>query len=1086
MKKTFFSFAFTAISCFSFAQFSNYWNSTSITGKSQILENKSQIFSPKLYSLNIEGLKNKLKEAPKKIGRYEKSEIIISFPNANGILENFKVQESSNFEPALAAKYPEIKSYAGENLDNTSKIYFSISPLGLSTMELYNDRSVNIIEPYTKDLSTYVVYNRADKKEPLNKFECQVLDTAQKKLGNALSNKNADDNLLRTYRLALSCTGEYAQFFGGTKALALAAMNNTVTRVNAVFETDFDVHMNIIAGDDAVIYTNASTDPYDTVTSASSPPSAWNLELQKTLSNVIGNANYDIGHMFGASGGGGNAGCIGCVCTAPGSSSSLGKGAGITSPATGSVNASTTNPPSGDGFDIDYVAHEMGHQFGANHTFTFSNESGSIAQMEPGSGSTIMGYAGITNKDLQPHSDALFHAISIQQVTDYVKSQSCSVNTSTGNSTPLTNAGADYTIPSSTPFMLTGTGSDANGDTITYIWEEIDNQNSSTAVPSATKTSGVDFRSFTPSTSAVRYFPMMASILAGSIQTNSIATTNTPTPFPAEILPSVSRTLNFRLTVRDNKLNGGSNSSDDMKVTVSSAGGPFKVTSPNTAVSYAGGSSQIVTWNVASTISSPINTANVDILISTNGGSTWSTLLPATPNDGSQAVIMPNISSSNCRIMVKANGNIFFDVSDSNFMLTASANDTTTPTAATLTASGTTQTTTNLSWSGATDNVGVTGYDVYKGTTLLASTTSATTYSVVGLTASTNYSFTVKAKDAAGNISVASNAVSVTTLAPTSDTTAPSAATLTASGTTSSGTTLSWSGSTDNVAVTGYDVYQATTLIGSTTSATTYSVTGLSASSTYTFTVKAKDAAGNVSAASNILSVTTSAPSTLTYCASQGNVTTDEKIGKVVFGTISNTSTGSAGYENFTALSTNVTKGAAYTITITPNWSSTKYKEGYAVWIDYNQNGTFESAELVYSKTASTTTPIVGSIAIPSTATLGATRMRVSMKYNGIPTACETFSYGQVEDYTVVIGGAANKSLIPEMSTKEMSVYPNPLSGSDLFIKNADSDDFRLFDMSGKLIKSGKIENESINVNSLPKGVYLIQVGKTSKRFIKK
>ncbi|MGS0747990.1 hypothetical protein [Halpernia sp. GG3] len=145
-------------------------------------------------------MKNKLKEAPKKIGRYEKSETIISFPNANGILENFKVQESSNFEPALVAEYPEIKSYAGENHDNTSKIYFSISPLGLSTMELNNDRSVNIIEPYAKDLSTYVVYSRADKKESLNKFECQVLDTAQKKLGNALSNKNADDNLLRTYR----------------------------------------------------------------------------------------------------------------------------------------------------------------------------------------------------------------------------------------------------------------------------------------------------------------------------------------------------------------------------------------------------------------------------------------------------------------------------------------------------------------------------------------------------------------------------------------------------------------------------------------------------------------------------------------------------------------------------------------------------------------------------------------------------------------------------------------------------------------------------------------------------------------------
>ena len=280
-------------------------------------------------------------------------------------------------------------------------------------------------------------------------------------------------------------------------------------------------------------------------------------------------------------------------------------------------------------------------------------------------------------------------------------------------------------------------------------------------------------------------------------------------------------------------------------------------------------------------------------------------------------------------------------------------------------------------------------------------------------------------------------------------------------------------------------MYQATTLIGSTTTATTYPVTGLSASSTYTFTVKAKDAAGNLSIASNTLSVTTSAASTLTYCTSQGSVTTDEKIGKVAFGTISNVSTGTAGYENFTNLSTNVTKGSAYTITITPNWTSTKYKEGYAVWIDYNQNGTFESSELVYSKAASTTTPVTGTITIPSTAILGQTRMRVSMKYNGIPTACETFSYGQVEDYTVVITDLAKPVITPEISGKEMSIYPNPLSGSNLYIKNAESNDFKLFDMSGKLIKSGKLENESINVNSLPKGVYLIQVGSTSKRFIK-
>ena len=228
---------------------------------------------------------------------------------------------------------------------------------------------------------------------------------------------NADDKSFRTYRLALSVTGEYTAHFGGTVALALAAMNTTMTRVNGVCEIDFSLHMNMIANETAIIYTNASTDPYSSATAGAG--GAWNSELQANLTSVIGNGGYDIGHLFGASGGGGSAGCIGCVCVANQ------KGSGFTSPVDGI--------PSGDNFDIDYVVHEMGHQFGANHTFTFSNE-GTGKQMEPGSGTTIMGYAGITvTADVQPHSDAYFHAISVEQVTAYIKSTTCQVNTTTNN-----------------------------------------------------------------------------------------------------------------------------------------------------------------------------------------------------------------------------------------------------------------------------------------------------------------------------------------------------------------------------------------------------------------------------------------------------------------------------------------------------------------------------------------------------------------------------------------------------------------------------------------------------------------------------
>ena len=1153
MKNKLLSIALIAITSFSIAQTGkSAWKATVKRADAVTVANKQSIVSPKLFELDINQLKQALNNAPKRFTT-NTSAVIVSFPNANGQLEKFRVMESSNMDSALAERFPEIKSYVGQGVDTpTSKIYFSLSPLGLQTMVIKADQSAEFIEPYTTDLSAYAVYRKSDKVASLNRFECRVISNAQLDLSANFARPNADDGLLRTFRLALSVTGEYTVYFGGTKALALAAMNNSMTRVNGVFEMDFGVHMNLIANNDLIIYTSASTDPY----SAAASMSSWNAQLQSTLTSVIGEANYDVGHLFGASGGGGNAGCIGCVCV------NGSKGSGITSPADGI--------PSGDNFDIDYVAHELGHQFGANHTFTQSNE-GTGVQMEPGSGSTIMGYAGITTLDVQPHSDAFFHAVSIQQVTNNIKAKTCSVNIATGNAIPTANAGLDYTVPKSTPFMLTGVATDANGDALTYDWEQMDNQTTS-AAPSATKTTGVNFRSYSASTSPIRYFPKMSSVLTG-------ATTTAGTELTVEALPSVARTLNFRVTVRDNHVGGPANNSDDAIVTVNATAGPFTVSSPNTAVSYVGGSSQTITWAVAGTTANGVNCANVDILLSTNGGTTWSTLLAATPNDGTQAVTIPNTAGTTNRIMVKGTNHIFFDVSNTNFTITAGSTDTVAPTAPTLAASGTAQTTTTLSWSGATDNVAVTGYDVYKDGVLLAST-ALSTYSVTGLVASTTYSFTVKAKDAGGNASVASNAVSVTTLAPVPDTTAPTAATITASGTTSTTTNLSWSGATDNVAVTGYDVYKDAVLLASTTS-TTYAVTGLVASTAYSFTVKAKDAAGNVSVASNAVAVTTLTPdttaptaptvtasgttatstnlswtgatdnvavtgydvyqgatlkasvtttsyavtgltastaytfsvkgkdaagnvsvasntvsvttlaSTVTYCTSQGTSTVDEKIGKVVFGTINNTSTGTAGYENFTALSTNAVRGTANTITITPAWTATAFKEGYAVWIDYNKNGVFtDTGELVFSKAASTTTPVSKTFTIPATATLGATRMRVSMKYNAIPASCGALAYGQVEDYTVNITSVAKEiESNTNQSTLSFNVFPNPVNGDVLNISTVENATYSVYNVLGQEISRGKIENDAISVSNMKAGTYLLEVtsnGKSAvKRFIK-
>jgi len=1065
MNRRLLSLAMVAVTGFSFAQ-GGMWKPTTKKNSASVMANKASLANPRLYELDIDALKASLSSSPERGSG--KSNTVVTFPSPDGHFEHFTVFQNSNMDPALAARYPEIRSYIGTSTDHPGTvIYFSVSPLGVETMQVNPDKSAVFIEPYTTDHNTYAVYRKADKAATLNKFQCKVLDVAQQEAAaSGLSARpNADDATLRTFRLAMSVTGEYTTYFGGTKALALAAINNTLTRVNGVFEMDFAARMVLIANTDTVIYTNASTDPYSNATQGAA--GAWNQQLQTTLTNNIGNGNYDIGHLFGATGGGGNAGCIGCICTNPTSSVPLGKGSGFTSPADGI--------PSGDNFDIDYVAHEMGHQFGANHTFTFSNE-GTGAQMEPGSGSTIMGYAGITSKDIQPHSDAYFHAISIQQVTNTIKAKTCSVNTATGNSIPTANAGADYTIPKSTPFMLTGSGTDANGDVLTYCWEQFDSQTATTD-PSATKTSGVMFRSYNPSTSTVRYFPKMSSVLAG-------ATTTAGQELTVEALPSVARTMNFRLTVRDNRAGGSGNNSDDMMVTVNATAGPFSVTSPNTAVSYVGGSTQTVTWNVAGTTANNVNCANVDILMSSDGGNTWNMLLAATPNDGTQAVTIPNTPGTQNRIMVKGTNHIFFDVSNANFTITAGSTDTVAPSAPTnLAASGTTQTTTNLSWTASTDNVGVTGYDVYQNGVFKANTAS-TSYGVTGLTASTAYSFYVIAKDAAGNASAASNTVNVTTLAAPVDTTAPTAPTnLTASGTTSSSTNLSWTASTDNVGVTGYDVYQ-NGVFKTNTASTSLAVSGLSASTTYSFYVIAKDAAGNASAASNTVNVTTLA-NTIAYCTSQGNITSDERIQKVALGSISNSSTGTAGYENFTALSTNLVRSTAYTITVTPYWSSTKYKEAYAVFIDYNQDGDFaDSGETVWTKAASTTTPVSGTFTVPASAALGATRMRVSMKYNGIPTACETFTYGQVEDYTVVIGSAARGA-----EPLALTVYPNPVKGSELNLSVTGKAGYRIYNLLGQTMASGQADNGVVPVGDLATGAYLIEVttnGQTAvKRFVK-
>jgi len=330
--------------------------------------------------------------------------------------------------------------------------------------------------------------------------------------------------------------------------------------------------------------------------------------------------------------------------------------------------------------------------------------------------------------------------------------------------------------------------------------------------------------------------------------------------------------------------------------------------------------------------------------------------------------------------------------------------------------------------------------------------------------------------------------------AGTPDTTAPTVPTsLAASGTTTSATTLSWNASSDNVGVTGYDVYQGGSLLGSVTGTST-SITGLSASTTYSFYVKAKDLAGNVSAASNTVNVTTSGTS-LTYCSTKGNSVSDEWIDYVSIGGIANTTGANGGYGDFTSQTGSLPYGSN-TILFSAGFSGSAYTEYWKVWIDFNQNGTFDSSELMVSGSSSSSGTLSGTFTVPTTAISGTTRMRVSMKYNSAQTACETFSYGEVEDYTVNIGGAALKTMVgPTVNAKvlgfeepvfDFAMYPNPTS-SVLNVKMGDSrkGTYRMLNYAGQQVDSGKLSKLEFNVSDLASGVYILEIN-DGQKIIKK
>lgn len=612
------------------AQTNSTWTlfQPNLTGAADQNHEIEQLRSYAAYRLDVKAFKAALEKAP-----LEKPFAIpatIELPLPDGGSAKFKVLESPILSPDLAAKIP-IKTYIIQGIDDphaTGRIDFGTYGFHGA---IFSPQGDVIIDPIrSSNVREYVSFYRRDHIVPRWQFACWT-DTSA--VPPDFGGIQTTGPTLKTYRLALNTTTEYTAARGGL-ASAQAGATTSVNRVTGVYEKDTAIRLNLVS---LTCWTGA--DPY------TNNDGVAMLNQNQTRCNAVpGSANYDIGHVFST--GGGGVAFLACVGTSN-------KAKGVTG----------LPSPVGDAFDIDYVAHEMGHQYGGRHSFNGTTGAcgggnrDSLSAYEPGSGSTIMGYAGICGaEDLQSNSDAYFHTRNIDEmVTWRNNAASGGTSSNTGNSAPTVNAGADTSIPLSTPFKLTATASDPNGDPLTYCWEQF---NLGTASPTTNNTTRPLFRSFNAVTTPTRFFPRLVDVL------NNVSPT-------WEILPNVARSMTFRCTVRDNRTGGGGVETDAVVLTVT--GAAMAVTAPNTNVEWIAGSTQTVTWAVGG--SAPLS-ANVNIRLSTDGGNSYgtggTTLLAANvPNDGSQAITVPNIASTTtCRLFVESANGVFFDVSNVNFRIT--------------------------------------------------------------------------------------------------------------------------------------------------------------------------------------------------------------------------------------------------------------------------------------------------------------------------------------------------------------------------------------------------------------------------------
>lgn len=554
----------------------------------------------------------------------EKGEVYIPVENE---FSHYKIIETSNFEDKLAEKYPKIKAYEGYDIQHPEhKIFISSSPQKISASLVKNGKILSLKKNKNGLYSEEILSLE-------KKFTCL---TANAHFPHQLqASAAANDQKLRTYRIAISANGEYTQYFGGTKEKALEAINQTLTNINALYQTELSVRFILVNNNDKIIFTKPESDPYSDASTGSK--GKWLDEVQQIISLYIGEENYDLGHLFAGEGDVGQAGCIGCI--------------GVDGEKAKAFTAASNKKPEGARFDIDFVSHEIGHQLGATHTF--SHYEGFDTNFEPGSGTTIMGYAGLEGfpMDAQSHSDPYFHFISIQQMSENLKQKNVGSLLPIQNPPPRVDAGKDYTIPAGTPFKLTGEAQGSDSKNLTFAWEQADGTTlRKFHFAQAYEKTGPLFRSYPPNTNNFRYFPSLPLILEQRFDDNF------------ESLPQVTRELNFNLIVRDNE-HFGQNNSDAIKIFVQKEDKAFSIISSNNFQLQPGSNFQL-RWYTANTNQAPYNTKFVNILWSIDGGKSFEIFSHNQPNNGRFDFRLPEgVLSEKVYFMVEAIGNIFFAVS---------------------------------------------------------------------------------------------------------------------------------------------------------------------------------------------------------------------------------------------------------------------------------------------------------------------------------------------------------------------------------------------------------------------------------------